>query len=139
LRTGPSLAKSYDPVEEPGLELRPLPERHYRPDIDGLRAVVVIFHAFPAALPSGLVGVDIFFVISGFLITSIILGDLDRERFSFRSFYARRIRRIFPALIVVMVACLVAGWLLLLPDEYSLLGKHIAAGGRLPLKFCAVE
>ena len=104
----------------------------YRPDIDGLRAIavlsVVIFHAFPEALASGFVGVDIFFVISGFLITSIILSDLDKERFSFATFYARRIRRIFPALLVVLTVCIVAGWFLLLPDEYRLFGNHLMAG-----------
>ena len=103
----------------------------YRADIDGLRAIavlsVVIFHAFPSVLRSGFVGVDVFFVISGYLITSIIIDDLERERFSFAVFYSRRIKRIFPALIAVLVACLIGGWFLLLPDEYSLLGKHVAA------------
>lgn len=104
----------------------------YRPDIDGLRAVavlsVVAFHAFPAAVRGGFVGVDIFFVISGFLISSIILKSLDRDRFSFGDFYARRIRRIFPALIVVLVACFAFGWYVLLADEWETLGKHIGAG-----------
>ena len=103
----------------------------YRADIDGLRAIavlsVVILHAFPSVLRSGFVGVDVFFVISGYLITSIIIDDLERERFSFAVFYSRRIKRIFPALIAVLVACLIGGWFLLLPDEYSLLGKHVAA------------
>ena len=81
----------------------------YRPDIDGLRALavlaVVIFHAFPAVLPGGFIGVDVFFVISGFLITSIILKGLEQDSFSFTQFYAHRIRRIFPALILVLCAC----------------------------------
>jgi peptidoglycan/LPS O-acetylase OafA/YrhL len=104
----------------------------YRPDIDGLRAVavlsVVAFHAFPNSLRSGFVGVDIFFVISGFLITSIILNGVTKDQFSFAAFYARRIKRIFPALIAVLIACLIAGWFLLFTDEYRHLGKHTAAG-----------
>src|SRR6202035_6033864 len=79
----------------------------YRPDIDGLRAIavlaVVIFHAFPSALPGGFVGVDIFFVISRYLIGSILLLQLSEGRFSFRDFYARRIKRIFPALLLVLI------------------------------------
>lgn len=104
----------------------------YRPDIDGLRAfavlVVVGFHAFPAAFPAGFIGVDVFFVISGYLITSIIRADLAGGRFSLAGFYSRRIRRIFPALLLVLGACLAAGWFLLLADEYWELGKHVAAG-----------
>jgi len=69
-----------------------------------------------------------FFVISGFLISSIIIGGMYKESFSFKEFYARRIKRIFPALILVMVVCYVFGWFALLPDEYKQLGKHIAAG-----------
>jgi len=105
---------------------------HYRPDIDGLRAVAVIavllFHASPRLLPGGFVGVDIFFVISGFLISGIIFQDIKNNRFSFTSFYARRIRRIFPALILVLLACSVFGWFYLLAQEYAALGKHAAAG-----------
>lgn len=104
----------------------------YRPDIDGLRAVavlsVVAFHAFPEQVPGGFVGVDIFFVISGFLISSIIFGNLQRGTFSFAEFYRRRIRRIFPALTIVLIACLVFGWVSLLPDEYKRLAKHTATG-----------
>jgi peptidoglycan/LPS O-acetylase OafA/YrhL len=104
----------------------------YRPDIDGLRAVavssVVIFHAFPAYLQGGFVGVDVFFVISGFLISTIIFENLAKGSFSFSEFYARRIKRIFPALCVVLVACYIAGWYLLLANEYQQLGKHITAG-----------
>ncbi|WP_316174734.1 MULTISPECIES: acyltransferase [unclassified Bradyrhizobium] len=105
---------------------------HYRPDIDGLRGIavlsVVIFHAFPGALRSGFVGVDIFFVISGFLITSIIINGIAKDRFSFATFYARRIKRIFPALAVVLAVSLAAGAFILLPDDYRLLGKHTVAG-----------
>jgi peptidoglycan/LPS O-acetylase OafA/YrhL len=104
----------------------------YRPDIDGLRAVavlsVVAFHAFPASMKGGFIGVDVFFVISGFLISTIIFENLDRGTFSFAEFYARRIKRIFPALIVVLTACLVFGWLSLLPEELNQLGKHVVAG-----------
>ena len=103
----------------------------YRPDIDGLRAVavaaVVLFHAFPERLPAGFVGVDIFFVISGYLIGGLIVDELVTGRFSFRSFYARRIRRIFPSLIVVLSCVYLIGWLVLFPDELRLLGRHITA------------
>src|SRR2546423_9079520 len=91
----------------------------YRPDVDGLRALAVLavlgYHAFPAAVPGGFVGVDVFFVISGFLITGIILDELGRGSFTFTGFYWRRIRRIFPALILVLAACLLLGWRVLLP------------------------
>lgn len=104
----------------------------YRPDIDGLRAIavlsVVAFHAFPSSLKGGFIGVDVFFVISGFLISTIIFENLDRGTFSFGEFYARRIKRIFPALILVLILCLVFGWLSLLPDELNQLGKHVVAG-----------
>ena len=103
---------------------------HYRPDIDGLRAVAVLavigFHSH--WIRGGFVGVDIFFVISGFLITNIILNDLDRDRFSFRDFYARRIRRIFPALLLVLAAVLAFGWRALFSFELEALGKHIFGG-----------
>lgn len=103
----------------------------YRPDIDGLRAIAVIavvgFHAFPEYLPGGFVGVDVFFVISGFLISGIIFKHLCNSDFSLRDFYARRARRILPALCVVLSACLLFGFYALLPDEFSLLGKHVAA------------
>ncbi len=111
----------------------------YRSDIDGLRAVavlgVVIYHAFPWLIPGGFIGVDIFFVISGYLISGILYRGLKADRgdgnfspFSFRAFYARRIRRLFPALITMLVITLAYGWLILLPDEFEQLGKHVAAG-----------
>ncbi|MEZ2299830.1 acyltransferase family protein [Variovorax sp. RCC_210] len=104
----------------------------YRPDIDGLRAIavgsVVLYHAFPKALLGGFVGVDIFFVISGFLITTIILQSLAAGDFSYRDFYARRIRRIFPALIVVLLTTLLVGWYMLLSDEFAELGKQTVGG-----------
>ncbi|MCJ8409414.1 acyltransferase family protein [Escherichia coli] len=104
----------------------------YRPDIDGLRAVavlsVVIFHYFPTALPGGFVGVDIFFVISGYLITSIIRIDIINKSFSFIDFYKKRILRIFPALLLVLLFCLIYGYINLLPFEFKSLGKHIFSG-----------
>lgn len=105
------------------------PAVKYRADIDGLRAVavlsVLVFHAFPAALPGGFLGVDIFFVISGFLIFSIIYQNLQRGNFSIADFYQRRIRRIFPALLTILIATFIAGYYLFLPDEMQLLGKHV--------------
>lgn len=102
----------------------------YRPDIDGLRAVavlsVVFFHT-QLGLPGGFVGVDVFFVISGFLITGLILSDLDKGRFSLVGFWERRIRRIMPPLVLVSVVTLAAGWLLLLGDDYKELGQSLVA------------
>lgn len=106
----------------------------YRPDIDGLRALAVLSvvlyhaHAFPKVLKGGFIGVDIFFVISGFLISTIIFSGLERGSFSFVDFFCRRIRRIFPALLLVLISCYAFGWFVLLADEYKQLGKHIAAG-----------
>ncbi|MEY3863496.1 MAG: hypothetical protein RL183_381, partial [Pseudomonadota bacterium] len=104
----------------------------YRPDIDGLRALailpVVLFHAFPNLLPGGFIGVDIFFVISGYLITSILLKDIQAGSYSIKTFYARRVRRIFPALSVVLLFCLALGWIVLTAVEYRALGKHVAGG-----------
>ena len=91
------------------------PSARYRSDIDGLRAVavllVVAFHYFRDYWPGGFVGVDIFFVISGFLITGLIVRELDVGKFSLLTFYGRRVRRIFPALIVVLCSVLLLGWL----------------------------
>src|SRR6202030_1162588 len=107
------------------------PSDRYRPDIDGLRGLavrlVVNFYAFPEAMPGGFIGVDIFFVISGFLITGIIARELDQQRFSLVGFYNRRIRRIFPALIVVLVVTLVLGWLWMLPAAYAQLSADVFA------------
>lgn len=104
----------------------------YRPDIDGLRAVailaVIVFHAYPRSLPGGFAGVDVFFVISGYLIGGIIFRNLDAGSFSLADFYARRAKRIFPALITVLLGGLAFGWFALLADEYRALGKHVAAG-----------
>lgn len=104
----------------------------YRPDIDGLRAIailsVVAFHTYPTGGKGGFIGVDIFFVISGFLISTILLQNLEKGSFSFVEFYIRRINRIFPALILVLIATFLIGWFVMLADEYALLGKHILAG-----------
>jgi peptidoglycan/LPS O-acetylase OafA/YrhL len=109
-----------------------LSEPNYRPDIDGLRAISVLavvgFHAAPGLISGGFIGVDIFFVISGYLISKIIFESLDKGTFSFSEFYSRRIRRIFPALIFVLACCFAVGWLVLLEDEYKQLLKHISAG-----------
>ncbi|HYK43019.1 MAG TPA: acyltransferase, partial [Thermoanaerobaculia bacterium] len=102
----------------------------YRPEIDGLRGVavvlVVLFHA-GFGCPGGYVGVDVFFVISGFLITSLIWKDLEGERFTFARFWERRARRIVPALVAVVAATLFAGWFLLLPADYERLGRSAAS------------
>jgi peptidoglycan/LPS O-acetylase OafA/YrhL len=109
-----------------------LNEITYRPDIDGLRAVailtVIAYHTAPGVMPGGFIGVDIFFVISGFLISGIILAELRAVRFSFAAFYGRRIRRIFPALILVTTATLLIGYFLLFPDEFMDLGYDALAG-----------
>ena len=104
---------------------------HYRADIDGLRAVaivpVVLFHAGASAFPGGFVGVDVFFVISGFLITGLIRHEIDTGRFSLVNFYERRVRRLFPALFAMLVlvsSC--AAWLLL-PADLADYGKSVAA------------
>jgi peptidoglycan/LPS O-acetylase OafA/YrhL len=102
----------------------------YRGDIDGLRAVavvaVILFHA-GLGVPGGFVGVDVFFVISGFLITRLITADLDRGTFSVAGFYDRRIRRIWPASLAVTIAVLVVGWRLMLPTDYRLLSNDALA------------
>lgn len=104
----------------------------YRSDIDGLRAIavllVVAFHAFPSSIHGGFIGVDVFFVISGFLITSIICQARRADDFSYRVFYARRINRIFPALTLVLISCAVVGWFVLFPVDYRDAGKSIGFG-----------
>lgn len=104
----------------------------YRPDIDGLRAIavlaVLLYHAFPEAAPRGFLGVDVFFVISGFLITGIILRESAEARFNLARFYAHRIRRILPALVVVIAASFCIGWWVMLPLEFSELGQQMLGG-----------
>src|SRR5450631_1754729 len=99
----------------------------YRSDIDGLRAVavipVVLFHAGISQISGGFVGVDVFFVISGYLITGLILDDIAQDRFSIASFYERRARRILPALFVVLLVASVATCVLLMPDSARAFGK----------------
>ena len=119
--------------EDIGPPLKSTAQDHiaYRPDIDGLRAVavlgVVIFHAFPGRLVGGFTGVDVFFVISGYLITNILARDAANGKLTISGFYSRRVKRIFPALLAVLVTVLLGGWLLLLASEYSLFAKHVAA------------
>lgn len=101
----------------------------YRRDIDGLRAIaviaVVLFHFGVPGFTGGFVGVDVFFVISGFLITSIIWNQRQAGRFSFVDFWARRARRILPALFAMILAVLVLGWFLLAPKDYEELGRSV--------------
>ena len=103
----------------------------YRPDIDGLRAMaviaVILYHAGVPYAGGGYIGVDVFFVISGFLITSLIMKDKEQGTFTFAGFWERRARRILPALVTMIAATLVAGWFLFLPVDYAALGKQTAA------------
>lgn len=103
----------------------------YRPDIDGLRAIavtgVVLFHAWPKSFPGGFLGVDVFFVISGYLITRLLLRSLDQREFKVADFYLRRAVRLLPALALVLSATLLAGLWGLLPDELRALSKHLSA------------
>ena len=104
----------------------------YRPDIDGLRALavisVILFHINPNYMPSGFLGVDIFFVISGFLITSIIYREMAEETFTFANFYNRRIKRILPIFFVVLIiGLLVVWWLFLERDFHSITKSAISA------------
>jgi peptidoglycan/LPS O-acetylase OafA/YrhL len=100
----------------------------HRADIDGLRGLaigaVVLFHVAPALLAGGFVGIDLFFVISGYLITGQLEQHLQRQTFSLRDFYVRRVRRLFPALLLMLSTVLVAGFDVMLPQEYVRLAKH---------------
>ena len=111
----------------------------HRSDIDGLRGIAVLsvlgYHAFPATLPGGYTGVDVFFVISGFLITGIILQSLARDTFCFAEFYVRRIRRIFPALVVVLLAVYAFGLFALFPHELRQLSDHVVYGAGFASNF----
>lgn len=95
----------------------------------------MIFHAFPSALRGGFIGVDIFFVISGFLISTIILANLQNHSFSFADFFGSRIRRKFRVLLLVLAVCLGAGWFVLLSTEYKQLCLHSASGAGLLVNF----
>lgn len=103
----------------------------YRPEIDGLRALavvpVVLFHAGFPGPSGGHIGVDVFFVISGFLITSIILKDLEVGKFSFSNFYERRARRILPLLFCVLIVCLPLAWLLMTPLDLKQFGQSLSS------------
>ena len=116
---------------------------NYRAEIDGLRGwavlSVIIFHAFPSWLKGGFIGVDIFFVISGFLITSYIFENLSYGHFSFFNFFGRRIRRIFPALILVMFSSLIFGWFFLFTEEFTQLSKHVAGGAAFISNFILIN
>ena len=105
--------------------------RNYKPEIDGLRAVavgmVIAFHAFPSLVPGGFIGVDVFFVLSGYLISAILLNRMIVGKFGILDFYSRRIRRIFPPLIPVLVFVGIYGAVFLLPGPLKQIGKHIAA------------
>ena len=111
----------------------------YRPDVDGLRAVAVLgvigYHAAPTLVRAGYIGVDVFFVISGFLISSIILREQEAGEFTLSKFYARRVRRLFPALAVVLAATFLIGWFYLLPHEFTSLGKHMLSGAAYFINF----
>lgn len=103
----------------------------FRHDINGLRAIaviaVVLFHFNPSWVPGGFAGVDVFFVISGFLMTGIIFRGLEQNNFSILKFYVARANRIIPALAVLCSVLLVVGWFYLTPLEYKALGKHAAS------------
>ena len=116
------------------------PANHYwRSDITGLRAVAVLpvlfFHAFPKLLPGGFFGVDVFFVISGYLISGIIFRGLADGTFSYREFYAKRIRRIIPNLVLVLAFVAALGYFCLLPEEYKNLGQHIRSSAAFVQNF----
>ena len=103
----------------------------FRQDINGLRAIaviaVVLFHFNASWMPGGFAGVDVFFVISGFLMTGIIFRGIEQENFSILKFYVARANRIIPALAVLCLVLLVFGWFYLTPLDYKALGKHAAS------------
>ena len=105
------------------------PACSYRPEIDGLRAVAILlvlgFHAFPDSIPGGFLGVDMFFVISGYLITQMVWSTATTNDWNLATFYLGRIRRLFPSLLVVITAALAGGWCFMFPDEYSRLGNNV--------------
>ena len=103
----------------------------WRNDITGLRALAVIpvllYHAFPGLVPGGFFGVDVFFVISGYLISGIIFRSLSKDQFSYVDFYEKRIKRIVPNLVFVLLVTLLFGWFFLFSSEFASLGKHVLA------------
>lgn len=115
----------------------------YRSDIDGLRSIAILlvigFHAFPKLIPGGFIGVDIFFVISGFLISTIILKNLTLNSFNILNFYERRICRIFPPLIMVIIFSALIGSIILFEEELQTLGRHIAASSMFSENFLLLQ
>ena len=103
----------------------------YRPEIDGLRAFavlpVIFFHAGFEIFSGGFIGVDIFFVISGYLITLLLVNDMQDNSFSILNFYERRARRLLPALFLVMLSCIPFAWLWMLPDALENFGQSLVA------------
>ncbi|EQC27585.1 hypothetical protein SDRG_14639 [Saprolegnia diclina VS20] len=124
-------------IDEPVVVEVAKPHAAYRPDVDGLRTLavlpVVVFHAYPDLFPGGFIGVDIFFVISGYLISGILFKENQRGSFSYASFYTRRVRRIFPTLILVLSATLWMGYLYLMAAKLKALAATMLAG----TLFCA--
>ena len=115
----------------------------WRNDITGLRALavlpVLIFHAFPSLIPGGFFGVDVFFVISGYLISGIIFRGIASGSFSYIEFYEKRIKRIIPNLILLLTFVAAVGWFILLPDEYANLGMHIDASSSFKISSFSVK
>ncbi len=113
--------KNFLPIPKHSLE--------YNKELDGLRGIAILlvlfFHLFPSLFSFGYVGVDIFFVLSGYLITGIIISKIESNTFSFLEFYRNRIRRIFPAMIIVLLVSMVAGYIFLFPKELELFSKHV--------------
>ena len=105
--------------------------KKYRPEIDGLRAVavlpVIFFHAGFEIFKGGFIGVDVFFVISGYLITTILLNDLSNNEFSLFKFYARRAKRILPALFFMIIVCIPFSWIWMLPDQLKNFSNSVIA------------
>ena len=103
----------------------------YRPEIDGLRALavipVILVHSGFELFSGGFIGVDLFFVISGYLITTIIIEDIEKKKFSIINFYERRARRILPALFFVMLVCIPFAWAWMLPDPLENFGQSLVA------------
>ncbi len=124
--TSPSGAESADPPTAGAKRLQ-----GHRPEIDGLRSLavlwVVFFHASPLRLPSGYIGVDVFFVISGYLISGILFREMRDGTYTLADFYFRRCRRILPALTVVLLATWAIGWFVLSSNDFASLGQHVAA------------
>lgn len=121
--------------------LQPL-KSNYRADIDGLRGLQILaligFHGFPTIITGGFIGVSIFFVISGYLISTIIYKELTlKNSFNFTDFYIRRTRRIFPALILILIAGALLGWFLMLGEEYKQLSEYLVGGATFLDNFLA--